>query len=88
MPPSRPRAQPDDSRSEGSSTKEKVGTPNTVNGKGRRIGGTAAPGSSLRDVVTAVQNTTAVGASGSSSSDPNPGVSSHLQLLTANLLML
>lgn len=76
MPPSRPRAQPDDSRSEASSTKEKVGTSmsNAINGKGRRIGSTAAPGSSLRDVVTAGQTSAVAGVSGSSGSDPNPGI--------------
>lgn len=55
MPPPRSKPQPDDSRSETSSIKEKAGTnaSNLPNGKARRVGGTAAIGSSLRDVVTA-----------------------------------
>jgi len=65
MPPPRSRPPPDDSRSEASSTKEKVGTATTTgpNGKGRRIAGNPAGGSSLRDVVTAGPNGTAGGAS-------------------------
>ncbi|PBP19618.1 BRO1-like domain-containing protein [Diplocarpon rosae] len=55
MPSSRSRPQPDDSRSEASSTKEKTAThpPNATNGKGRRIAGNTTHGSSLRDFVTA-----------------------------------
>jgi len=55
MPPPRPRHQPDDSRSEASSTKEK-GTSNpssAVNGKNRRVINNATTGSSLRDVAMA-----------------------------------
>ena len=55
MPPARSRPQHDDSRSETSSTKEKVGThsTNTANGKSKRAGGNTQATSSLRDVVTA-----------------------------------
>jgi hypothetical protein len=76
MPPPRSRPQPDDSRSEASSTKEKLNTntANTQNGKGRRVGSTAVAGSSLRDVVTAGQNTTGAVGSGATSSDTNAGV--------------
>jgi hypothetical protein len=75
MPPPRPRAQPDDSRSEASSTREKLGTStsNAVNGKGRRIGAITA-GSSLRDVVSAGQNSNLTGGFGASNSDANAGV--------------
>lgn len=63
MAPPRSKPQHDDSRSEASSTKEKAGpsSSNAPNGKGRRVGGTAAGGSSLRDVVSAGQNNAAVG---------------------------
>lgn len=76
MAPSRPRPQQDDSRSEASSTKEKIGTSSSSagNGKGRRPGNTA-PASSLRDVVTAGPSNTAAGASATANSEPNPGVS-------------
>jgi hypothetical protein len=77
MPPSRPRPHPEDSRSEASSTKEKTGsnTATAINGKGRRTGSSALAGSSLRDVVTAVQSGTVAGGSGSAISELNPGVS-------------
>ncbi|RDW92130.1 hypothetical protein BP5796_01524 [Coleophoma crateriformis] len=53
MPPQRTR--PDDSRSEASSTKEKVTatTASASNSKGRRTAANTTTGSSLRDVVTA-----------------------------------
>ncbi|PSS25618.1 hypothetical protein M430DRAFT_25396 [Amorphotheca resinae ATCC 22711] len=75
MAPSRPRPQQDDSRSEASSTKEKIGTSSSSagNGKGRRPGNTA-PASSLRDVVTAGPSNTAAGASATANSEPNPGI--------------
>ena len=63
MAPPRSKPQHDDSRSEASSTKEKAGasSSNALNGKARRAGGTAGTGSSLRDVVSAGQSSTAVG---------------------------
>ncbi|TVY18004.1 hypothetical protein LARI1_G004450 [Lachnellula arida] len=63
MAPPRSKPQHDDSRSEASSTKEKAGpsSSNAPNGKGRRAGGTAAGGSSLRDVVSVGHNNTAAG---------------------------
>jgi hypothetical protein len=62
MAPPRSKPQHDDSRSESSSTKEKAwaGSSNAPNGKARRVGGTAGTGSSLRDVVSAGQSSTAV----------------------------
>lgn len=78
MAPPRSRPQPaDDSRSEASSTKEKIGasSANTVNGKNRRVAGTTASGSSLRDVVTAGSSGGAVaGAAGPVTSEGNPGI--------------
>jgi len=75
MPPPRSRPQPEDSRSEASSTKEKVHptTVSTVNGK-RRAGANATAGSSLRDVITAGQNVAASG-SAATNSEATPGVS-------------
>ena len=75
MPPLRSRPQPEDSRSEASSTKEKVHatTATTANSK-RRAGGNATIGSSLRDVVTAGQ-ITAVSGSAAANSEISPGVS-------------
>lgn len=75
MAPPRSKPQPEDSRSEASSTKEKAGTnsTNAVNGKARRVGGTAGTGSSLRDVVTAGQNSTAV--AGPAGAETTPGTS-------------
>jgi len=63
MAPPKSKPQPDDSRSEASSTKEKAGasSSNALNGKARRVGGTAGTGSSLRDVVSAGQGITAIG---------------------------
>lgn len=77
MPPPRSRPQPDDSRSEASSTKEKI-NPSAVaavNGKGRRVASSAVAGSSLRDVVTAGPSGTVVGGSGSANPESNAGVS-------------
>jgi len=76
MPPSRSRPQPDDSRSEASSTKEKSGTNTAIatNGKGRRTGNSALAGSSLRDVVTVTQSGTIGGGPGTALSDLNPGI--------------
>jgi hypothetical protein len=76
MPPPRAKPQPEDSRSEASSTKEKVATStaSALSGKGRRPGGNIATGSSLRDVVTAGPNGTAVGALATANPDSNSGV--------------
>ncbi len=46
-----------------------------MNGKGRRVASTAVTGSSLRDVVTAGQNGTVAGVSGTANSESSPGVS-------------
>lgn len=77
MAPPRSRPPPDDSRSEASSTKEKVGTTTAPvsNGKGRRVAGNGAGGSSLRDVVTAGTSGTAAGASSTAVAESTPGVS-------------
>lgn len=56
MAPSKARAAPpDDSRSEASSTREKLGSSGqtTTTGKGRRVATGATASSSLRDVTTA-----------------------------------
>ena len=87
MPPPRSRPQPEDSRSEASSTKEKVHTSTvaSVNGK-RRAGGNAMTGSSLRDVITAGQSATAAG-SVAANAESTPGVSTDIiiqQLFDAN----
>lgn len=76
MPPAKSRPQPDDSRSEASSTKEKAGTNSTsaTNGKNRRTGGATTTGSGLRDVVTASSENAAVGASGTAATEVNPGI--------------
>jgi len=75
MAPPRSKPQPDDSRSEASSTKEKAGTnSNAVNGKARRAGGTAGTGSSLRDVVSAGQNSTAVAGTAGAETTPSTSV--------------
>ncbi|CZR62394.1 related to SAP30 Subunit of the histone deacetylase B complex [Phialocephala subalpina] len=75
MAPPRSRPPPDDSRSEASSTKEKVGTNTTTNpnGKGRRVAGTANGASSLRDVVTAGPST-AGGPSSTALAENTPGL--------------
>ncbi|KAE8450564.1 hypothetical protein EG329_006295 [Mollisiaceae sp. DMI_Dod_QoI] len=75
MAPPRSRPPPDDSRSEASSTKEKVGTNTntTFNGKGRRVPGNATGGSSLRDVITAGPST-AGGSSSTALIDSTPGL--------------
>jgi len=76
MAPPRSKPQPDDSRSEASSTKEKpvTSTTNATNGKGRRVAGNAAGGSSLRDVVTAGSSGTAGGASTTAVAETAPGL--------------
>lgn len=77
MPPPRSRPQPDDSRSEASSTKDKINTSTgaAINGKGRRVANSAATGSSLRDVVTAGPSGTTAGGSGGANSESSTGVS-------------
>ena len=81
MPPPKSRPQPDDSRSETSSTKEKLSTSGmpALNGKGRRMAGSTAVGSSLRDVITAAPNSTTTAGYGPANSDSNPGVSMVVQ---------
>ncbi|KAG0649342.1 hypothetical protein D0Z07_4506, partial [Hyphodiscus hymeniophilus] len=76
MPPPRSRPQPDDSRSEASSTKEKLASSAiaTINGKGRRVANSAVTGSSLRDVVTAGPSGTAAGTAGNSGSESSAGI--------------
>lgn len=78
MPPSKPRTAPDDSRSEASSTKEKIGivVGLTVNGKGRRIASGLGINSSLKDSVNigTVSKTAAVGVVGSAAQDATVGV--------------
>jgi hypothetical protein len=83
MPPPRAKPQPEDSRSEASSTKEKVATStaNALNGKGRRPAGSIAAGSSLRDVVTAGPSGTAVGVLGTANLDSNAGVCRNSEVL-------
>ncbi|KUJ10293.1 uncharacterized protein LY89DRAFT_256913 [Mollisia scopiformis] len=75
MAPPRSRPPPDDSRSEASSTKEKAGTTTTtaLNGKGRRVAGSANGGSSLRDVVTAGPSGTN-GGSSTAVAESTPGL--------------
>ncbi|KAI9746175.1 MAG: hypothetical protein M1818_000856 [Claussenomyces sp. TS43310] len=62
MAPPKPRAPPDDSRSETSSTREKLGNTSGVftNGKARRPAGGVGAGSSLRDSTNAGELGTAV----------------------------
>jgi hypothetical protein len=71
MPPQRSRQQPDDSRSEASSTKEKAGTSTsrTTHDKNRRVGGNGAGASNLRDVVTAGSSNMAMGTSSTATTD-------------------
>lgn len=77
MAPPRSKPPPDDSRSEASSTKEKVGASNSaaLNGKNRRVAGSATGGSSLRDVLTAGPSSAVVGNPNTAVADANPGVS-------------
>jgi len=77
MAPPRSKPQPDDSRSEASSTKERVGTSTAIlpNGKGRRVPANTTGSSSLRDVVTAGPSGTIGGASMTAVAETNPGVS-------------
>jgi len=76
MPPPRAKPQPEDSRSEASSTKEKVATStaSALNGKGRRPAGIIAAASSLRDVITAGPSGTAVAVLGTANPDSSAGV--------------
>jgi hypothetical protein len=76
MAPPRSRPPPDDSRSEASSTKEKVPTSNStaLNGKNRRVPGSTTGGSSLRDVVTAGSSSAAVGTTNTTMTDANPAL--------------
>ncbi|CZT00793.1 hypothetical protein WAI453_009136 [Rhynchosporium graminicola] len=75
MAPSRSKPQPDDSRSEASSTKEKpTSTTNGTNGKGRRVAANTNGGSSLKDVVTAGTSGTAAGASITAIAETTPGI--------------
>ncbi|TVY82292.1 hypothetical protein LSUE1_G004456 [Lachnellula suecica] len=88
MAPPRSKPPPDDSRSEASSTKEKAGTSssNAPNGKARRVAGTAATGSSLRDVVTAGQNNAAAGGSGTAGAETALGATIDWASFDANAL--
>lgn len=76
MAPPRSKPQPDDSRSEASSTKERIttSTASATNGKGRRVTGNVAGGSSLRDVVTAGPSGTAAGTSTTAVAEAAPGL--------------
>jgi len=78
MPPPRSRPQPDDSRSEASSTKEKAGTSTagSLNGKGRRVTSSVNAASSLRDVITAGTGSTTTGGTGAGAAnvDANAGI--------------
>jgi len=76
MPPTKSRPQPDDSRSEASSTKEKAGVGATAahNGKGRRVANAVAIGSSLRDVTTAGSSGMPAGASENANGETGPGI--------------
>lgn len=79
MPPSKPRTAPEDSRSEASSTKEKLGNVAglAANGKGRRVPSGLGTASSLRDSAAAGVATMAAtgGPVGSTGQDVNAGVS-------------
>jgi len=76
MAPPRSKPPPDDSRSEASSTREKVGASNStaLNGKNRRVTGSTTGTSSLRDVVTAGPSSTAAGTSNTAMVEANPGL--------------
>ena len=78
MPPSKPRTAPEDSRSEGSSTKEKLGNVAglAANGKGRRVASSLGIASSLKDSATTGVATMATtgGPVGSTGQDVNAGV--------------
>lgn len=76
MAPPKSKPPPDDSRSEASSTKEKVGASNstTLNGKTRRVPGSTTGGSSLRDVVTAGPSSAVVGNPSTVVAEANPGL--------------
>jgi hypothetical protein len=77
MPPAKSRPQPDDSRSEASSTKEKLATSSStlVNGKARRNGVPTNGGSSLKDVISAGTGNQSIGNPNTATGDTNPGVS-------------
>lgn len=76
MAPPRSKPPPDDSRSEASSTKEKVGASNTtaLNGKNRRVPGSTTGVSSLRDVVTAGPSSAVAGTANTGMVEANPGL--------------
>lgn len=82
MPPSKSRTAPEDSRSEASSTKEKLGNVAGIaaNGKGRRVASGLGAASSLRDSAAAgVATMVAIGGPvGSTGQDVNAGVSTSL----------
>jgi len=90
MAPSRSRPQADDSRSEASSTKEKLGTStaSALNGKGRRVGSNAVTGSSLRDVVTAAQNGTVAAGPGAANPEANPAGVRSIQVLRRRISLI
>ncbi|KAL2061746.1 hypothetical protein VTL71DRAFT_7124 [Oculimacula yallundae] len=75
MAPPRSKPQPEDSRSEASSTKEKTtSTANATNGKGRRVAANTNGGSSLRDVVTAGPSGTVAGSTTAAAAETAPGI--------------
>ncbi|EKD19784.1 hypothetical protein MBM_01736 [Drepanopeziza brunnea f. sp. 'multigermtubi' MB_m1] len=75
MAPPKSKPQPDDSRSEASSTKEKAGSHSAnANGKGRRVAGNAAGGSSLKDVITAGTSGIGGGASATAVAESSSGI--------------
>jgi hypothetical protein len=82
MPPSKPRTAPEDSRSEASSTREKLGNVAglAANGKGRRVASGLGTAGSLRDSAMAgvATMTTMGGPVGSTVQDVNAGVSTSL----------
>jgi hypothetical protein len=76
MPPAKSKAQPDDSRSEASSTKEKLATSSSTIGNGKRRNGLPTNGgSSLKDVMSAGGNNQTLGNPSNATADTNPGVS-------------
>lgn len=88
MPPSKSRTVPDDSRSEASSTREKLGTgvSATANGKNRRTAsglGMSVAGRDPTAVHSAINTTGPVGMSGAGQ-DTNAGVSEFLRLSCIN----
>lgn len=83
MPPSRPRAQPDDATSTASSTKEKAAPTSATapNGK-RRVAANTATGSSLRDVVTSGQANSASNTTAGNQETPGVSLQFHAHLET------